>query len=218
MIFIDRKFRLPRLWSNKEIRKVGFLFKGDIINVSGWKDQDKEGGHYCDYFTQKKSYTISNFGGYRGFQGTGGEVFIDLEKDIPADLIEKFDLVFNHTTLEHVYEIRKAFSNLCHLSRDCVMVVVPFIQSQHESDDFKDFWRFTPTLIKQLFEENGFEMIFAKANSNIHAGIYVMAIGTKNPEKWKGIFPPIFSIVDAGWISAASLKEIFKKIFFTRYK
>ena len=58
---IDRKFRLPRIWSNKILREFAPLFKGKIINISGWEDKDKQGSFYKDYFSNADSYFISNF-------------------------------------------------------------------------------------------------------------------------------------------------------------
>lgn len=63
---MDRKYRLARLWSNECLRKYSDYLGGDICNVSGWKDQDKQGGYYKDYFPNRTSYTITNYGGYRG--------------------------------------------------------------------------------------------------------------------------------------------------------
>ena len=37
---VDRKVRLPRIWSNNELKKISSLFYGSVINVSGWKDLD----------------------------------------------------------------------------------------------------------------------------------------------------------------------------------
>lgn len=45
-LFIQRSFRLPRQWSNQTLRTVGGIFTGEVINVSGWQDQDKEGHRY----------------------------------------------------------------------------------------------------------------------------------------------------------------------------
>jgi len=110
---IDRIHRLPRLWSNRELEKYAHLFQGKVVNVSGWKDIDKDGRYYRDYFIGADSYTITNYKSEaRGFQGIEGELFLDLEEDLPENLISEFDVVFNHTTLEHIYEARKAFKNL----------------------------------------------------------------------------------------------------------
>lgn len=150
-----------RYWSNRELRKLGHLFQGDIINVSGWKDQDKEGGYYADYFPQKSSYSISNIKGEHGLSGQKNEIYLNLEEDLPDNLHKKFDVVFNHTVLEHVYDIRKAGANLCTLSRNIVIVVVPFMQPMHwEPESYLDYWRPTPFVFDKLFKENGFEIIY----------------------------------------------------------
>ena len=45
---IEPRFRAPRLWSNAELKKIlTVIDKYDsVVNVSGWKDIDKEGGSY----------------------------------------------------------------------------------------------------------------------------------------------------------------------------
>jgi len=183
-MFTDRKFRLPRIWSNQQLKKFGHLFTGDVINVSGWTDIDKEGGHYKDYFKNAKSYSISNFKAEaRGLQGAENEFFLDLEKDLDQNLVEKFDVVFNHTTLEHIYGVNKAFQNLCLMSKDVVMLVVPFLQQMH--GDYGDYWRFTPTAIKKMFEDNGFSLLYLSFNNNKKSSVYIFAIASKNLDNWK---------------------------------
>lgn len=186
--FRDRKSRIPRLWSNQELKKFAALFSGDIVNVSGWEDRDKEGQYYSDYFEKKSSYTITNYlSEARGFQGQENEIFLDLTKDLPKNLIGKYDVVFNHTVLEHVFEVHKAFENLCLLSRDAVILVVPFLQPMHA--DYGDFWRFTPSCLQRLFEKNGMSVIYSSFNNPINASVYVFCVAVKDPEKWKGKFP-----------------------------
>lgn len=182
--FPDSKFRKTRIWSNLELKKNAHFLDGDIINVSGWQDSDKRGGCYKDYFTNAKSYTISNYSGDSGFQGNPGEIFIDLEKDLSSENIGKFDVVFNHTTLEHVFEVKKAFENLCLLSRDIVIIVVPFLQEMHFGESFKDYWRFTPFAIKRMFEDNKMNLIYLNANNNSKNSVYLFAIGSRYPQKW----------------------------------
>lgn len=186
-IIKDKKFRKPRMWSNEELKKFSVLFRGKIINVSGWKDIDKEGMRYKDYFSNASEYWISNYEkNARGFQGDlQNEFFLDLTKNLPLEQKEKYDVVFNHTTLEHIYEVRKAFKNLCEMSKDLVIVVVPFLQEQHA--DYGDYWRFTPLTINKLFEENSMKMIYLNYNDNSKDSIYIFAIGSKKPSKWKKI-------------------------------
>ncbi len=184
---IDRCFRLPRLWSNRELKKISSLFHGDIVNVSAWKDEDKEGGHYRDYFPNAASYWLTNWKSEaRGFQNIPNEIFLDLEKELPQELIGRFDVVFNHTTLEHVYHVQQAFKNLCLLSRDIVIVCVPFLQPYHT--EYGDYWRFTPLSLKRLYHENGLAMLYVSWNDHCMSSVYIFGVGSKHPERWKEHF------------------------------
>jgi hypothetical protein len=209
---VERKFRLPRIWSNRELEKIAPLFSGAVVNVSGWKDEDKEGNNYKDYFTGATSYTVTNYGGFRGFQGSDREILLDLTHQLPSELCDKFDVVFNHTTLEHIFDIRMAFKNLCLMSKDIVIVVVPFAQTQHEHENVRDFWRFTPTCMRYLFQENGMGIIYESANQHSNAGIYITAVGSKNPRAWAGKMPPYAQVHDAAWRLGASWKEKLKRL------
>jgi len=187
LFFVDKLYRVPRIWSNCELRKVAGLFRGSVINVSAWKDEDKEGNVYKEYFTKADSYTITNFDSdKRGMQGKINEIYLDLEKELPAEMRGKYDVVFNHTTLEHVYDFRKAVKNICALSRDIVIIVVPFLQPMH--GDYGDYWRFSPLAVKRLLEENGLSMLCLKYNDTRRAAVYVFGVGTKKPKQWSTVF------------------------------
>lgn len=183
MIFHDRKYRRPRAWSNSVLRRIAPLFSGSVLNVSGWLDEDKEGGYYKNYFSSADIYSISNFGGYRG-EAQNTQFQIDLEADLPSDLVGRFDVVFNHTTLEHILDVFTAVQNLCRLSKDVVIVVVPFIQEQHTSQSFLDYWRFTPLGIKALFELNGFQRVLLCSTPGHKSSIYHLLVASRFPEKW----------------------------------
>jgi hypothetical protein len=194
-MWVDRIFAVPRRWSNAEIRRVAPLFGGDVVNVSAWRDEDKEGGRYRDYFTGAASYTLTNWVGHRGVREAAGpgEILLDLEADLPSELHGRFDVVFNHTTLEHVFDVFKAFSNLCALSRDVVIVVVPFLQEHHgfvEGGDYGDYWRFSSHALARLFERNGMEMLYVSANDDRNASCYLVAVGARDAARWRGVLPP----------------------------
>ncbi|MBD3216057.1 MAG: hypothetical protein GF311_25820 [Candidatus Lokiarchaeota archaeon] len=191
MILKDKKFRVPREWSNRELLKFSHLYRGEVINVSGWKDIDKEGNFYRRYFKNCSKYYISNPPEKEeGFQNNinKNEIKLDLEMDLEDDLIEKFDVVFNHTTLEHIYDFKKAFENLCLLTNDIVIIVVPFLQLEH-GEKFKDYWRFTPTAIIKLFKKNGLKTLYINYNEHKRTSIYIFCIATKNYGKWREKFP-----------------------------
>lgn len=194
-LFIDRVHRLPRVWSNRELARFAPMFGGDVVNVSGWKDIDKEGRRYRDYFSNAASYSITNYRAEaRGFQDAEGEIFLDLEQPLPPGLEGRFDVVFNHTTLEHVYALHTAFGNLCRMSRDAVILVVPFIQQFHA--DYGDYWRLSPMAVKRLFEDNGYTLLYLSFNSHRNASVYVFAIASRQPERWAGRFDYRFSCRD----------------------
>lgn len=185
-MLIDRKFRLPRIWSNNELKKFSHLFIGDIVNISAWRDEDKEGNQYKDYFTNANSYTITNFKTEtRGFQGKEGEIFLDLEQNLSINLLNRFDVVFNHTTLEHIYDFKTAFKNICLMSKDIVIIVVPFLQQMHA--DYGDYWRFSPLAIRNMFEENNMQVLYSSFNEHKRSSVYLFFIATKNPIKWKDV-------------------------------
>jgi hypothetical protein len=177
----------PRNWSNAELRKFGLLMEGNVINVSGWRDEDKNGGHYRKYFPAAKSYSISNFRGESGISGVEGEIFMDLEADLPAELAGKYEVAFNHTTLEHVYDIRKAIANICALSNDTVILVTPFLQQVHYIEgSFGDWWRPTPMCVTRLLEEQGFKVVYQSSNDNPWYIVYLFTVACRNPEKHRG--------------------------------
>ena len=196
-LLLDRRYRLPRVWSNRELRKIAPLCTGRVINVSGWEDRDKEGGFYRDYFVNAQEYTVSNYDGYRGFQGLNGEVQLDLSSPLPVELKKNFDVVFNHTTLEHIFDVNTAIHNLCDLSTDLVIVVVPVAQPQHESESWKDYWRFTPTCIREYFHREGMTVLYEAVNRNLNSGIYLLTVATHIPDKWKDKFTEVEAISDA---------------------
>jgi hypothetical protein len=184
---MDRVFRVPRAWSNRELRAVAPLFSGDVVNVSAWRDEDKEGGHYRQYFTGATSYSLTNFDADKnGFQGVDGEIFLDLEAPLPEALQGRFDVAFNHTTLEHVYDFRTAFRNICAMSRDVVVIVLPWLQPQHT--DYGDYWRFSPTAAARMLVDEGFTPARITWNNHRLASVYVFAVGVRNPDKWRGRF------------------------------
>jgi hypothetical protein len=186
--FIDRVHRLPRLWSNQELRKIAHLFEGDVVNVSAWKDEDKEGGLYRDYFFNGTNYAITNYKAEaNGAQGYENEIFLDLEKTLSQELEGKFDVVFNHTTLEHIYEARDAFANLCLMSRDVVITVLPFMQQYHAH--YGDYWRFSPEAVNRLYKENGYELVYQSFNNQSSTSVYLFSVASRNPQKWSIYFP-----------------------------
>jgi len=209
----DRQFRIARIWSNRELKKLAPLFSGDLVNVSAWDDRDKEGSCYKDYFVHISGYYYTNYKGTRGLQQQKNEYFVDLANDLPNELRERFNVAFNHTTLEHVFDVQKAFSNICNMSKDIVIVVVPFSQTQHETDSFKDFWRFTPSCLREIFRKNGLEVIYEAESKYKNAAIYLLFVGSRHPERWKNKMPKSEPVKVAGdWIGFRWSSKIYQAL------
>lgn len=186
----DYRFsKIAREWSNRELELFSREITGDVINVSGWMDLDKGGKRYRDYFPKASSYTVSNYHGERGETRIPGEIFIDLATPIEVKNHRQFDLVFNHTTLEHIINLDVAFANLCNLSRDLVILVVPFIQPTHTTSSYGDYWRFTPQGLQFLFEKNGFSVIYESATNHLYSSVYLFFVASCYPDKWLGVLP-----------------------------
>jgi hypothetical protein len=186
MLLCDRKYHLPRMWSNRELKKFAHLFSGSVVNVSAWRDSDKEGGRYEDYFSNASSYSITNYGtASHGFQGLEGEIYLDLEGELAEELRGSFDVVFCHTVLEHVYDYQRAFANLCAMTRDVLILVVPFLQQMHS--DYGDYWRFSPLALQKMFAGQGVQLLYLSFNNHPRTSVYVFCIGSKNPDRWASI-------------------------------
>lgn len=194
----------PREWSNSELAKVAGAFDGAVINVSGWRDEDQRGGHYRDYFRNASAYAVSNFRGTKGMEDQAADgVFIDLEEALPEALHRKYQVAFNHTTLEHVFDIHKAIENICALSSDTVILVTPFLQSVHfEEGAFGDYWRPTPMCINRILTAQGFTTLYQSANDMPWHYVYLFTVASRDPQRKIGVDEPLkVPVVGSGHFS-----------------
>jgi len=203
----EPKFRRARVWSNIELKKIAPYFKGAIINLSGWADEDKTGGTYREYFVNASNYYISNKegGAQKGKKlRLSDSLAIDLEFPVSKEHIQAYDCDFVHTVLEHVFNIFQAVENLCQMSRDAIICVVPFVQIIHQSSDYTDYWRFTPDALERLFNQHGFKTVYACGGPNLEAtSLYYLWVVSKKPGKWGKIFgasPQLSELPDGEYI------------------
>lgn len=216
---MDKKYRAARVWSNRELKKYAHEFSGSVINVSAWKDEDKEGDKYQSYFKNASEYSITNYGGHMGVSG-GVEIpeySLDLSIAIPIDMKQKFDVVFNHTTLEHIYENRIAFKNLCDLGKEAVIVVVPWVQQVHIVEGgFCDYWRYSPFAMELLFEENGYNLVICTYNDNLNTSVYLFCIGIRKEvmEKYPQFKKIALNNVEpaGGWVGRSFVRKCIDNI------
>jgi len=181
----------PRRWSNRELGTYAPLFGGNVVNVSGFRDEDKEGRTYKSYFTKASRYDVTNYwGSSTPNDGAPDSVFLDLAADLPDAMKQKYDVVFSHTVLEHIFDVPTAVGNMAGMTRDVMIMIVPFMQDEHYSPGlYGDFWRFTPLCVKQLMENNGLSLIHLSSNNSPWFPVYLLGIGSRNPEQWKPHFP-----------------------------
>jgi hypothetical protein len=216
---LNRTAQVARYWSNEELQRFSEIVTGDVANVSGWKDEDKQGRYYRDYFPRARSYTITNYYGESGFQGAPGEMLIDLNTPLLPEMHGKFDTVLCHTVLEHVFDVWTAFSNLSLLTRDLLIVVVPFCQIQHELASFGDYWRFTPTCLRELYTRNKFTVIYESSNEDFGCGNYVLFAGSRHPHLHTprlGMFKPLG--LQGKWISHHWMFRILPKLWLRKLR
>lgn len=161
-----------REWSNGEIKKIAPFFNGKILNLSGGEDSDKCNSFYKKYFSNATQYDVSNYIP-KNINLKNGGFHLDIEKKVKNKLVKRYDLVFSHTVLEHVFQIQNAVKNICLISNDYVLTIVPFLQSYHHEPWYNDYWRFTPQALIQLFSREGFKTIYYNWNNPILGNIYI---------------------------------------------
>lgn len=201
----------PRAFSNAMLRTYAKYFSGAIINVSGWDDRDNEGSFYRDYFPHRDQYVVSNFAipdkGFGSLKGSEiKEIELDLESPLQQHLARAFDVVFNHTTLEHILEVDTAFANLCAMSRDAVIIIVPLVQQIHIASSFGDYWRPTALAILKLFKKNGFTPLVIATNDQPFSPVYCFAIAVRDPKKYEHLITPSLHFESGGALFGSSLK------------
>lgn len=181
-MFDYRRFH-PRYWSNDRLREIGSALRGcsSMINVSGWRDGDKEGGRYRDYFPSMGTYSVSNHPGdsAKGVQ-QGTDLSLDLDSDLAPHLVGSYDVVLNHTVLEHVPRPWFAIDVMAQMARKAVITVVPFKQPLHYSPgNFGDFYRFTPMAMRSSFERAGMHVVHESASAGVDT-IYLLHVAVRD--------------------------------------
>ena len=180
----------PRFWSNQELKRIAGKLNGSVVNVSAAEDSDKNGGKYQDYFSSAKSYCITNYGyGEEGTCFSSNEKILDLTEEYDGRY-GQFDIVLNHTVIEHLPSVNTAIDNLCALSGDIVITIVPFIQGFHgRLGGYTDYWRYSPLALISEFDKRGFSTVYLNWN-NHHPlmNVYIIHIASRHPERHSNIF------------------------------
>ncbi len=88
-----------------------------------------------------------------GFEGA--EVVHDLNQPAPDGLANRFDLIYDGGTIEHVFSVKDAFSNLARMCRIGGHVI------HHSPSDRLNhgFYNLNPDLLRDFYSANGFEPV-----------------------------------------------------------
>lgn len=131
---------------------------GQDAAASAWLKQYKW-GDYADLFFQDvlkfdtiDSIDVSNY--------EGATILHDFGEPIPPALTERFDLAFDGGTIEHVFNVPVALSNLMKLVR-----VDGIVYTASPSNNLcgHGFYQFSPELLYRVFSPaNGYEIIFVR--------------------------------------------------------
>lgn len=173
-----------RPWSNQQLRRMSNLVLGDVVNVSAWQDSDKQGSKYQHYFKNCKSYAITNYKGSRadGLYDISNIKTLEYDLSCKASFEHTFDCVLNHTTLEHIFDIDTALDNLVNLTRDLLVLIVPYYQAFHqEHGSYGDYLRFSPLYLYQAMKARSITPMVITTNTNPVFPNYVFCIASKNP-------------------------------------
>lgn len=85
----------------------------------------------------------------------GADIIFDLNKDLPENLAEKYDYIINGGTLEHIFDVAKAMSNISAMVKPggTIIHIVPFAGLANHG-----FYSFSPTFFQDYSVANGFRI------------------------------------------------------------
>lgn len=99
-------------------------------------------------FSEVKSLDISEF--------EGAEIICDLNKPVESNLHERFDVVFDGGTLEHIFDTKSALLNI-----DSFLKVDGLVIHEVPCSNAVDhgFYSFSPTFFQDYYPNQGYEVI-----------------------------------------------------------
>ncbi len=85
----------------------------------------------------------------------GADLLADLNREAPAELQGRFDLVFDSGTIAHIFDVSSTLGNIARMTRVGGRVVLCEPSSNHVD---LGFHMFSPTLFSDYFGENRFQL------------------------------------------------------------
>jgi len=103
------------------------------------------------------------------------------EPDIVADITNSeipddfYDLVIMTQALEHIWDYKKALSEINRITKEYAIIDCPFKYVFHQDTirknqpwwEWDDYWRFTPSAFKKLLQEAGFKEVEINFNEEL---------------------------------------------------
>ena len=150
------------------------------------------------------------------------DIALDLAQPLPRELERSYEVVFNHTVLEHIEDPVFAFEQIAAMSTDLVISVVPFKQKLHfESGMYGDWQRFTPFGMRKLHERNGFQVIYESYTPRPALDVYLFYVGAREPDLHVNCRQDLCQLDDlnqlVGGFSASDLLENVLGRFISKY-
>ena len=96
----------------------------------------------------------------------GAEYIADLDEPFPPELQERFDVVFDAGTLQHVFDIPEALANMHRAVRVGGRVIIGMAASHNHVDH--GFYMFSPTLFYDYFAANNYDIEVARVLEFTH--------------------------------------------------
>ena len=125
--------------------------KETSTNIPAWRGTRRE--HYTSDAAFFEMFGVATVNAMDCSDFEGAEIVWDLNKPVPQELMERFDLIVDGGTIEHVFDIRQAFMNigrlLCPGGR-----IIHFVPANNYLNH--GFFQCSPTLFNDYYHFNGF--------------------------------------------------------------
>jgi hypothetical protein len=122
--------------------------------IRRWHAVEQHLPHVRDSITLLKSAWNADVDVIDIVQARGGERIVDLNRLMPEDLHEAYDVVLDTGTLEHCFNVGQAFVNVASALR----VGGAFVHAGPLNAHNHGFWSFNPTLYFDFFGDAGFDI------------------------------------------------------------
>lgn len=146
MLMVGRQLFFPEVGALRRI----FSVQGIDVDATLFLQENKYGEGLFSLLGAREISSLD----YSSYENA--TILHDLNSPIPKELHERFSVVYDGGTLEHVFNIPQAFKNCMEM----VKVGGHFLQV-NEANNFMGhgFWQFSPELLFRVFSpENGFEV------------------------------------------------------------